>query len=142
MRNKTTKPQSPLREKSFRLAIRIVKLYQHLKDKKKEFTLSKQILRSGTNPGAMVREAGNAESSMDFVHKLAVAQKELGETQYWLDLLKATNYLSEEEHQSIYSDSEEVMKMVRSSILTKKKNLKIKTISIILLLATTVFFLV
>ncbi len=141
MRNKTSKPHSPLREKLFRLAIRIVKLYQHLKNEKKEFTLSKQILRSGTNPGAMVREAGNAESSMDFVHKLAIAQKELGETQYWLDLLKATNYLSEEEHKSIYSDSEEVMKMVRSSIHTKKKNLKIKTTTIIILIATTFFLL-
>lgn len=83
-------------------------------------------MRSGTNPGAMVREANNVESGMDFVHKLGVAQKETRETQYWLELLKATDYISEEEFKSIYSDTEEVMKLLRSSILTKKKNLRNK----------------
>ena len=88
--------------------------------------MSKQILRSGTNPGAMVREAANAESSMDFIHKLGIAQKETGETQFWLELLNATGYLNDLEFKSIYSDSQEIMRMIRSSILTKKKNLKPK----------------
>ncbi len=116
----------PLREKSFQLAIRIVNLSRHLVETKKEFVLSKQILRSGTNPGSMVREAANAESGLDFIHKLAIAQKETGETQYWLELLWKTNYLTEEEYQSIHADSVEVMKLLRSSILTKKKNLAVK----------------
>lgn len=112
-----------LREKSFQLAIRIVKLCRYLTEKKKEYVMSKQLLRAGTNPGAMVREAENAESALDFIHKLGIAQKELGETEYWLSLLKATDYLTESEFKSIYADIEEVMKLIRSSILTKKKNL-------------------
>jgi len=113
----------PLREKSFLLAVRIVRLYRYLTEEKKEFVMSKQLLRSGTNPGAMVREAANAESGLDFVHKLGVAQKETGETQYWLELLFISEYLTEAEFQSINNDTEEVMKIIRSSILTKKKKL-------------------
>jgi len=112
-----------LREKSFQLAIRIVRLCKYLREEKKEFTISKQLLRAGTNPGAMVRESANAETGLDFVHKLGVGQKEAGETQYWLELLYATEYLSEQEFQSINADTEEVMKMLRSSILTKKRNM-------------------
>ena len=82
---KTEIKASPLREKSFDLAIRIVRLNQFLTSQKSEYVISKQILKSGTNPGAMVREANNAESGLDFIHKLAIAQKELGETQYWLE---------------------------------------------------------
>lgn len=91
--------------------------------------MSKQLLRCGTNPGAMIREAGNAESGMDFIHKLAIGQKELGETQYWLELLFRTDYITEQEFKSILSDTEEVMKMIRSSILTKKKNMAAKVVS-------------
>ncbi len=131
MENKTmpiTRPPHALRDKSFQLAVRIVRLYRYLVEEKKEYALSKQIIRSGTNPGAMVREAFNAESALDFVHKLGIAQKETGETQYWLELLYATNYLSETEFHSLYSDTEEVMKLVRSTILTKKKNMASKTV--------------
>lgn len=118
----TPKPH-PLRDKSFHLAVRVVRLCRYLRDEKHEYIISKQLLKSGTNPGAMVREAINAESGVDFIHKLGIAQKETGETQYWLELLCASEYLNETEFQSIYSDSEEVMKLIRSSILTKKKNL-------------------
>lgn len=121
--------ESPLREKSFALAIRIVRINQYLVTKKSEYTMSKQLLRCGTNPGAMIREAGNAESGMDFIHKLAIGQKELGETQYWLELLFRTDYITEQEFKSILSDTEEVMKMIRSSILTKKKNMAAKVVS-------------
>jgi four helix bundle protein len=101
---------------------------------KKEYTISKQILRSGINPGAMIREAANAESGLDFIHKLAIAQKETSETQYWLELLWKTNYLTEIEFKSIYNDTEEVMKLLRSSILTKKKNISTKgSISVLLI---------
>ncbi len=80
----------------------------------------------------MVREAFNGESGLDFIHKLGIAQKETGETQYWLELLHTTNYLSETEFISLYQDAEEVMKLIRSSILTKKKNMGGKTVLIIL----------
>jgi four helix bundle protein len=79
-------------------------------DTKKEYVLSKQILRSGTNPNAMVREAANAESGADFTHKLGIAQKETGETQYWLELLWKTDFLTEVEFQFLISDSNEIMK--------------------------------
>jgi four helix bundle protein len=112
----------PLGEKSFNFAIRIVKLYRYLTEEKREFILSKQILRSGTNPGAMVREAVYAESADDFIHKLSVARKEVSETQYWLDLLLAGQFLSETEHQSMFADSEQIIKLLTSSIKTKRKN--------------------
>ena len=115
---------SSFKEKSFLFALRIVKLYKYLTDKKREFVLSKQVLKSGTNPGAMAREADNAESGFDFVHKLGIAQKEIGETQYWLELLHAADYISKKEFESLNDDANELMRMVRSSILTKKKNLK------------------
>ncbi len=114
---------SPLREKSFNLALRIVKLYQYLILTKKEFVLSKQILKSGTNPGAMVRESANAESSADFIHKLSIALKEIGETEYWLELLYRSNYITTPEYDSLRADVVEVGKMLTSSIKTKKKNL-------------------
>ena len=74
----------------------------------------------------MVREAANAESSMDFIHKLGIAQKETGETRFWLELLNSTGYLSDTEFESLYSDSQEIKQLIRSSILTKKKNLRTK----------------
>ncbi len=132
-----TKPD-PLKEKSFQLAVRIVRLNKFLIEEKREYTLSKQILRSGTNPAAMVREAKNAESPMDFIHKLGIAQKETAETQFWLELLFATEYLKESEFQSIYADTEQVMKLLRSSILSKKKNLGISALSITLILFCTI----
>lgn len=79
-----------LAKKTLEFSIRIVRLFQYLNTEKKEFILSKQLLRSGTNPGAMVREASMAESGLDFIHKLSIAQKEICETRYWLELLKAT----------------------------------------------------
>ena len=139
---KHTIKNDPLREKSLNLAIRIVKLNQHLTSKKFEYVMSKQILRSGTNPGAMVREASNAESALDFIHKLSIAQKEAAETLYWLELLFKTDFLTSNEYESIYKDTEEIMRLLRSSILTKKKNLATKTISaliIMTLIAFTIF---
>jgi four helix bundle protein len=133
----TVKPD-PLREKTFKLAIRVVKLYQYLSKEKHEFTMSKQLLRAGTNPGAMVREAANAESGSDFIHKLSIAQKETGETLYWLELLYGTDYLTTNEFESMNKDVEEVMKLLRSSILTKKKNLTIKTVSVISIILFTI----
>jgi len=111
----------PLKTKSYKLALEVVGIYKFLTIEKREFILSKQLLRSGTNPGAMVREANNAESKKDFIHKLKIAQKEVGETQYWVELLRDTKYISEIQFNTINSLSTEVMKMIRSSVLTLSK---------------------
>jgi four helix bundle protein len=113
-----------LKEKSFALALRIIKLYKFLVENKKEYVLSKQVLRSGTSVGAMIREAQNAESKMDFVHKLAIAQKECDESLYWIELLVASDYITNESYQSVYAEAEQVLKMIKSAILTTKKNLQ------------------
>lgn len=140
MKNARFSKKSPLLEKSFALAIRVVNLHKHLVENKKEYVMSKQLLRAGTNPGAMIREAQNAESGKDFIHKLAIGQKELGETQYWLELLNATDYLKDLEYNSIYEDTEEVMKMLTSSIKTKKRNMSIKIAVCLLTIANFAHF--
>lgn len=112
-----------LNEKSFKFVVQIVKLYHFLVEDKKEFVLSKQILRSGTSVGALQREASQAESKADFVHKYAIAQKEWFETMYWLELLLNTEYISKSQYDSLYFDAEELMKLIISSIKTAKKPL-------------------
>jgi four helix bundle protein len=112
-----------IKNKSFAFAIRIVKLYQFLCDTKKEFVLSKQLLRSGTAVGAMVREAEHAESKADFKHKMAIAQKEINESIYWLELLKETDYLTNEQFQSINADAIEIIKLLTSIIKSTKANI-------------------
>jgi four helix bundle protein len=136
MKNQMNDSNDPLRDKTMLFAIRMVNLNRYLTKVKRELVVSNQITRSGTNPGAMVREAANAESGLDFVHKLGVAQKEIGETQYWLELLYKTHYRTTAQYNSLFSDSEEIMKMIRSSILTKKKNLAKKTLLLVLFLTT------
>ena len=116
---------SIIREKSFGFAVSIVNLNKHLQEQKREFVLSKQLLRSGTSIGANIRESDNAESKADFIHKFAIAQKECDETIYWLELLNATGYLAESEFSSITNDAVELLKIIRSIILTTKQNLKI-----------------
>ncbi len=111
-----------LREKSFTFAVRTVNLYKYIIANKAEYVLSKQLLRSGTSIGANVREAQNAESRADFMHKLGIAQKETDETLYWLELLKETDFLSEPEFVSMQNDATELMKIIRSIILTVKTN--------------------
>jgi four helix bundle protein len=123
--NKNMK-ENLLKDKSFKIAIRIVNLYKYLCKDKMEFVLSKQILRSGTSVGAMIREAEYAESKNDFVHKMAIAQKECNETIYWLELLQATEYISNTEFESINTDAIEIIKLITSSIKTTKKSLPIK----------------
>lgn len=115
--------ESILKNKSFGFAVRIVKLYKYLCDDKKEFVLSKQVLRSGTSVGAMVREAEHSESKADFIHKMAIAQKEINETIYWLELLNATEFLSLDMFNSLNNDAVEIIKMLTSSIKTAKLSL-------------------
>lgn len=115
-----------IKNKSFDFAIRIVRLYQYLNNDKKEFILSKQLLRSGTSIGAMIREAEHAESKSDFIHKLAIAQKEANESIYWLELLKATDYLNEKEFENINNDAISILKLITSILKTSKNNLETK----------------
>lgn len=116
-----------LKDKSLTFAIRIVNLYKYLSVKKKEKILSKQILRSGTCVGVMIREAEFEQSKQDFVHKLSIAQKEINETIYWLELLKETNFLTEVQFKSICSEALELLKLITSSIKTAKRNLSLIT---------------
>ena len=115
--------KDPLRDKTFKFAKQIVFLYHKLEEKRKFFDLNKQILRSGTNPGAMIREAAGAESGKDFIHKLSIAHKETGETIYWLELLHETGYIEQEDYNRLKSDAEEILRILIASLKTKKKNL-------------------
>lgn len=109
--------------KSFAFAVRVVNLYKHLCSDKKEFVLSKQLLRSGTAIGALVREAEQAESKPDFVHKMAIALKEANETEYWILLLRETGYLNPNEAESIINDNKELLKMLTSIIKSTKERI-------------------
>lgn len=109
-----------IKNKSFAFAIRVVKLFQYLQTEKRAFVLSKQLLRSGTSVGAMVREAEHSESKADFIHKMAIAQKEINESIYWLELLNATEYLSKEQFDSINADAIEIIKLITSIIKSAK----------------------
>jgi four helix bundle protein len=115
--------ENVVKNKSFALAVRVVKLYQFLGEQKKEFVLSKQLLRSGTSVGAMIREAEHAESKNDFKHKMSIAQKEMNETIYWLELLKDTNYLNIEQFESINNDAIEIIKLITAIIKSIKANI-------------------
>lgn len=101
MENGKARKSNVVRDKSFLFALRVVKLAKHLQDKKKEFVLSKQVLRSGTAIGALVREAGHAQSKADFVSKMSIALKEVNESYYWLDLLHQAGYIAHESYHSI-----------------------------------------
>ena len=113
---------SILEQKSFDFAVRIVNLCRHLRSTRKEYTLSKQLLRSGTSIGANVAEAQQAQSKADFISKLSIALKETAETKYWIRLMSATGYLSEQEYRSILSDCIELEKILVASVKTSKEN--------------------
>ena len=118
--------KSILKEKSYNFAVRIVNLFKFLLSEKKEYILSKQLMRAGTSVGALVREAEFAESKSDFIHKLAIAQKECNEAIYWLELLNETKYLTKSEFDSMNKDSIEIIKIITSSIKTAKSKLNTK----------------
>lgn len=113
-----------IRDKSFDFALRIVKLYKFL-IQNNEFVLSKQLLRSGTAIGALVREAEHAESKADFIHKMAITQKEANESDYWIELLFYSQYLNEEQFISISTDIKEINKIISSIIITTKNKQKL-----------------
>ncbi len=111
---------SIVQEKSYAFALRIVRLYQHVSAEKKEYVLSKQVLRSGTSIGANVEEALGGLSRKDFTAKMGIAYKEARETGYWLRLLHDAGYLDEKVFRSIHADSEELRRMLYSIVNTSK----------------------
>ena len=113
--------KGPVHEKSFAFAVRIVKLARFLQEEKREYVLSKQVLRSGTAIGALVREAEHAESRADFTHKMNIALKEANETLYWLDLLHQSEYLTSDQHTSIHPEAEELVKLLVSIVKSSKE---------------------
>jgi len=115
--------ENVVKNKSFAFAVRVVRLYQFLCEQKKEFVLSKQLLRSGTSVGAMIREAEHAETKKDFTHKMGVTQKEINETIYWLELLKETDYLLSEQFESINTDAVEIIKLITAILKSAKSNI-------------------
>ena len=111
----------PIQDKSFYFAVRIVNLCRYLQAEQKEYILTKQLMRSGTSIGANVSESQQAQSRPDFVSKLNIALKEAYETNYWLRLLHATKFLTEEEFQSIITDCQELERLLISIIKTSKE---------------------
>ena len=108
-------------DKSMAFAVRIVNLYKYLEKEKQEYVLSKQLLRSGTSIGANVREGTYGQSRADFLSKMSIALKEASETEYWLELLAKTEYLTSEQYESVKSDCIEVAKLLTSIVKSTKK---------------------
>ena len=115
--------ENVIQEKSYAFAIRIVKLYRYLTEKKNEYVLSKQVLRSGTSIGANIEEGIGGQTEKDFFAKLNVAYKEARETHYWLRILRDTNYLSDRESKAILGNCDELLKIIGSIIKTMKTKL-------------------
>ena len=109
-------------EKSFQFAIRIVNLYKYMTNRKKEFVLSKQLLRCGTSIGANIAEAQQGQSRADFISKLSIALKEAYEADYWIRLLQATDFLSDSAFSSLINDCRELEKMLTAIIKSTKSN--------------------
>jgi len=116
------KENNVIKEKSYVFALRMIKAYKFLTTEQKEFVLSKQMLRSGTAIGALIREAEFAQSPADFIHKLSIALKEANETEYWILLLKDSEYISVSSFHSIHTNCVELIKLLTSIINTVKKN--------------------
>ena len=116
--------ENVVKTKSFDFALRIVKLHQYMKKEKKEYVMSKQLLRSGTAIGAMVREAEHAESRADFIHKMSISLKEANESEYWMELLYRGGYFDILAYESIKGDLIELLKLLISIIKKAKANKK------------------
>ncbi|MFI3285723.1 MAG: four helix bundle protein [Rikenellaceae bacterium] len=114
------KKENIIADKSKSFAIRVIKLYQYLKSERQEYVLSKQLLRSGTSIGANVKEAIRGQTKADFISKMNIALKEASETEYWLELLFETEYIDKKQFDSIYSDNQEVLKLLMSIVKTSK----------------------
>jgi four helix bundle protein len=113
--------ESIVATKSYSFALRVIKLYKHLTQEQREFVLAKQVLRSGTSIGANVEEALGGQSKADFRHKSSIALKEARETSYWLRLLKDSEFIKSEAFNSIHGECLELIKMLKSIILTSQQ---------------------
>ena len=111
-----------LRDKSYRFALRAVSLYKFLANEQREYVLSKQVLRSGTSIGANIAEARQGQSKPDFIHKLSISLKESYETEYWIDLLRDSDYISPAQASSLLEDCYELQRLLTASIKTAKNN--------------------
>ena len=116
--------KNTIQEITKRFALRIIKLYKYLTIEKKEFVMSKQVLRSGTSIGANTRESKNAQSKLDFISKLNIALKEADETQYWLELLHESDYIDDFQFTSIYNDNKEIIGTLTNIIKTTKQRIE------------------
>ena len=123
------KSNNTVLEKSEDFSVRIINLYRYLAFDKKEFVLSKQLLRSGTSIGANATEAQNASSDKDFIAKMEISLKEQGETAYWLRLLKRTDYLTQTQFEAINNDCEELGKLLTSIIKSKKSKKQLSIVN-------------
>ena len=115
--------ENVVKDKSKAFAIRVVRLYRHLCEDKKEYVLSKQVLRCGTSIGANIHEAIYGQSDKDFASKMSIALKEASETEYWLELLAETDYITPEEYKSIATDCSEINRLLISIVKSAKENL-------------------
>jgi four helix bundle protein len=122
MESRVLGKKNVVREKSFAFALRMVRLAKFLRDAKREFVLSKQVLRSGTAIGALVRESEHAQSRADFISKLSIALKEANETDYWIDLLHQSDYLTSDQFQSIRRDIQELIRLLVSIVKSTKSS--------------------
>ena len=116
--------ENTVKFKSFKLALEVIKNYKEITTNHREFVLSKQFLRSGTAVGALIREAENAESKKDFIHKLSISLKEANETDYWIELIYQSKYFTIENYLNLKSSNSELIRMLTSIIKTTKNNLK------------------
>lgn len=111
-------------DKAFDFALDIIQLYKYLITEKKEYVLSKQILRSGTSIGANIKEGINGQSKKDFLSKMSIALKEAEETEYWIELLKYSNYIDDKTSSLLLENCKEIIKILVTTIKTTKMNLK------------------
>ncbi|TRZ44952.1 four helix bundle protein [Robertkochia solimangrovi] len=109
-------------DKSFQFALNVVDVFKQLNLEKKEFVMSKQLLRSGTAIGALYREAEYAETRLDFIHKLSIAQKECSESIYWIELLRLAELIDQKDYETLTTQSMNLMQLIKRSIITAKSN--------------------
>jgi len=115
---------NPLKTKSYDFALRVIGLYKYLVGEPREFVMSKQILPSGTSIGANITEGNRGQSRLDFIHKLSIALKDADETEYWLSLLRDSEFITDRQAASLLADCTELQKMLTASILTAKRNVR------------------
>ena len=113
--------KSILRDKSYGFALKVIQLYKQLCGEEREYTLSRQLLKSGTSTGANIREAQFAQSTADMIAKYSIALKEINETNYWLELLRDSGYINEEQSESLIFDATEILKMLIAAIKSLKE---------------------